>query len=406
MRNWFTIGLRAVTIVLGITGTAAAAPVTAITLSAGDSATFNFDFVNGGVTPAPPYAEIILSGSYMDLDSGDSGTLQFWSDLDASGTPFLTVNDPGLLPGLNFPNIPFTNDGIFSMTIAITAGSLTLFDPAATGFDAEGTGTLVLFGEQAQQVPEPATMMLLGLGVASVTMGRRRRRHSTLPLTERLPMRTRLLSVARAPVTLMLALSAPLMVAAPAAAAPITYTFTGSVDTVDPGLTDKFWRILHTVSGSITYDNALNTDLDGSGSGRYNALTAFTLDISGYQGVMSVGSVDILSNLIYFRASAVTGASFPSGGLNQTWTPYSMFVALSKNVSTDALPADLSGWSPHSWFFMFEQEFGDRQVVRGNLLTVNQVETPVPEPATLSLLAFGLSGLAAHRLRRRCRPRS
>lgn len=152
------------------------AEATPIVVNAGQTVTFNFDFIQSGAVPAPPYfqAELDTGLVLATLDGGDVGSWSFFGGLDGTGgflsgfssAGMLTFSDPGF------------SDGIFSAVLTLTGGSITL-DPFAYGLNASFvnvTGSIAPLGSGPAPVPEPATLTLLGSGLAAAAWRRRRTR--------------------------------------------------------------------------------------------------------------------------------------------------------------------------------------------------------------------------------------
>ena len=155
-----------------VTGFATAAEATPITVNAGDSLTFNFDAT--GLTPAPPYTAGILSTglSQASLDAGDVALYTLWADLNGTGA--LLDTSPAALALQNLVFHPSTLDGVFSVTLNMTAGSM-IVDPSAVFSSA--AGSLTVLPQQPPAVAEPATLTLLGLGVVGAGARRWRQRN-------------------------------------------------------------------------------------------------------------------------------------------------------------------------------------------------------------------------------------
>ena len=153
-----------------VVGTAASGQASPITVSAGETVIFNFDFIAAGVTPPPPYADIHVSFNLSDCCVGDTATAELRSELNGAGV-LLDTYDATTVGFDGF--LPETNDGVFSIKFSVTAGSIT-FDPIAVGV-AGGVSTPNVAGVVA---PEPATMVLLGLGVGAAGVRRWRQQRA------------------------------------------------------------------------------------------------------------------------------------------------------------------------------------------------------------------------------------
>jgi hypothetical protein len=176
-----TLSVFSVVILLGVSAPALAAP---IVVTAVDTVTFNFDFVAAGVVPAPPYPDgLIIDFQSTVTDAGDQGTWTVYTGLNGTGT--VMVGPLGLSLDLAFFPVTFTDmsDGIFSVVLSVTAGSITV-DPFAYGLGgptgtANVTGNVFPLQQAPSAVPEPATLTLLAGGLAAAAALRRRRNRAT-----------------------------------------------------------------------------------------------------------------------------------------------------------------------------------------------------------------------------------
>lgn len=146
--------------------TAEAVPVT---VAAGQSVLWNFD--NSGYLPHPPYTQ----GDFLTYASSASadaaGVWDFFADLNGAGAIWLSA--PQYLGATTQGAGSQWLDGIFSARLTMNVGSISV-NPCFTGYTAQYQ-TPCGFGTIVGAVPEPGTLALLGLGLAGLGLGRKRR---------------------------------------------------------------------------------------------------------------------------------------------------------------------------------------------------------------------------------------
>jgi hypothetical protein len=204
-----------------------------------------------------------------------------------------------------------------------------------------------------------------------------------------------------------------LMASAAVEAAPVTFTFTGTVELVDSGLSSQFAKD-QTISGSYTFEST-TAAVAGSTSAvaAFNALTALNFDLGGYTGGIpgGAGIPAILINngiggqdgygVLSTANNGLTGANV--GGFSLLSFAL-VLIDDTGQVFSDALTlpgtVDLTSFSTVQFALTFGN--GDvTQLVNGELTSLSPSLIPeipeIPEPCTLALLGSGLIGFAVRR---------
>lgn len=203
-------------------------------------------------------------------------------------------------------------------------------------------------------------------------------------------------------------------VAAAAQAAPITYTFGGTLDYVDAALSPL--AAGDTFTGTLSIESTA-ADLGSSGVGVYSAGYSMSVTLHGYNYSSSDGEVSVSHSGAY-QDSFVAANNFavygvgtpptgPSLGLFQPLGFALLFSSSSKNLfSSTALPSNLtlSSFDEPSVFLMAFRDASSQNQAggQGTITSFMQITAaPVPEASTSAMLALGLGVLAVARRRQR-----
>lgn len=205
-------------------------------------------------------------------------------------------------------------------------------------------------------------------------------------------------------------------------ASPITFTFSGTIDLANAEPSGAFGTLTSGVafSGSLTYESASPAVLSDNGTAAYNGVTAFSLTVGhetitaapggtigtldlgaagwelhvapGYsvnsnsqavnvQNLGSIGGIPIIGEGVTLKFSA------PSGIFSGTALPE----AVKPGDFSDEMTLLLRGFDS-----VASQQVGVAAGITSFEVTMGH---PVPEPATLTLLALGIAGAVCRRQR-------
>ena len=199
-------------------------------------------------------------------------------------------------------------------------------------------------------------------------------------------------------------------VAATAQAAPITYTFGGTLGTVDAVLSPL--AAGDTFTGTFSIESTA-ADLGSPTQGVYAAGYSMNVTVHGYTYSSTGGDVwvfhDGISGDVFIAGDTaalfggVTNVTGPSlGGLLPYGFGFGLYSNSSHLFNSTALPSNLS-LSSFDRLNVFEMIFDSGSAFAfGTVTSLTQVTAaPVPEASTSAMLALGLGALAVARRRQR-----
>lgn len=178
-----------------------------------------------------------------------------------------------------------------------------------------------------------------------------------------------------------------------AAAAPVTFSFTGAVSHVDTGLFPNF-NAGQTLSGSYTFESTTSPSPSGN---RYNgAITAFNGTLGSYSAVLNTAESNFIAvtNNPGFDRYIVSAPLTPVPAVSGLSLRFRMELidpsgTVFTNTALPTTPPSLSSFATNRWRLVFDDGTGTARI-RGVLTSL----TAVPLPAAVILFGAGLVALA------------